>query len=71
MGKPVVRVDGNGRTKFERIHRLGAERHPQSWFTANTKAAAILLGSSIPLTYESKTLVSEVVLRTLDIVEAP
>jgi hypothetical protein len=57
---------------FDLAHVVGGRRHPKSWFTANLKAVGAArecgLQASDP---EIKLLVSMVVLRTLDAIDAP
>lgn len=49
---------------FERIHEIGAKRHPEYWFTANAAAARAIPPDKMD--DATKTLVSLVTLRVLD-----
>jgi len=52
---------------FERIHELGAARHPQQWFIANRVATVNLWDSGLNISDpEVKRAVSLIILRVLD-----
>lgn len=58
------------RISFERIHEIGSNRHPRSWFNANRLAVENLWDSDLKVNDpEVKRVVSLVVLRVLDHIE--
>lgn len=56
--------------RFERIHELGAKRHPHSWFEANRKAASSAMGEGL-LPERDRAAISAIVLAVLDYCGAP
>lgn len=55
---------------FEKIHELGAKRHPKEWFTANIAAVnATNYQGADPSDKKIKALISQVVLQVLDAVK--
>jgi hypothetical protein len=61
----------DNRLTFEKIHELGAQRHPHTWLNANRVAASNLWDSDLRVDdSEVKRAVSLVVLRVLDHVDA-
>lgn len=57
---------------FERIHELGAERHPQEWFIATRVAVTNIWDTGLDISDpEVKRAVSLIVLRILDAVMPP